>query len=122
LHAKTQKIGNVEDGRAARGERGAPQGAVISPILANVYLHYVYDLWVQRWRRTRASGDMIVIRYAGDTIVGLQHEHEAKAFLDDFKERMRAFELALHPITMTVHLITKLRDGALFRHDGRAQM
>ena len=54
---------------------------VISPILANVYLHYVYDLWVHRWRRTVASGDMIVIRYADDTIVGFQHEHEAKAFL-----------------------------------------
>jgi hypothetical protein len=70
---------------------------VISPILANVYLHYVYDLWVHRWRRTRASGDMIIIRYADDTVVGFQHEHEAKAFLDDLKERLRAFGLALHP-------------------------
>jgi hypothetical protein len=68
---------------------------VISPILANVYLHYVYDLWAHRWRRNKAS-DMIVIRYADDTIVGFQHEHEARAFLDDLKERMRAFELALH--------------------------
>ena len=96
LVAKWLKVGIVEDGRVTRGERGAPQGAVISPILANVYLHYVYDLWVHRWRRTKASGDMIVIRYADDTIVGFQHEHEAKAFLDDLKERMRAFELALH--------------------------
>jgi hypothetical protein len=70
---------------------------VISPILANVYLHYVFDLWVHRWRLTKASGDMIVIRYADDTIVGFQHEHEARAFLDDLKERMRKFELALHP-------------------------
>lgn len=70
---------------------------MISPILANVYLHYVYDLWVHRWRRTKASGDMIVIRYADDMIVGFQHEHEAKAFLDDLTERMRAFELALSP-------------------------
>jgi RNA-directed DNA polymerase len=97
LVAKWLKVGIVEDGRVTRGERGAPQGAVISPILANVYLHYVYDLWVHRWRRTKASGDMIVIRYADDTIVGFQHEHEAKAFLDDLKDRMRAFELALHP-------------------------
>jgi group II intron reverse transcriptase/maturase len=97
LVAKWLKVGIVEDGRVTRGERGAPQGAVISPILANVYLHYVYDLWVHHWRRTRASGDMIVIRYADDTIVGFQHEHEATAFLDDLKERMRAFELALHP-------------------------
>src|SRR6516162_8627498 len=69
---------------------------VISPILANVYLHYVYDLWTHRWRR-KATGDVIVIRYAGDAIVGFQHEHEAKAFLHDLQERMREFELALHP-------------------------
>ena len=87
----------VENGRRTRGVCGAPQGAVISPILANVYLHYVFDLWVHRWRLTRASGDMIVVRYADDTIVGFQHEHEARAFLDDLKERMRQFELALHP-------------------------
>ena len=80
-----------------RGVCGAPQGAVISPILANVYLHYVFDLSVHRWRLTKASGDMIVIRYADDTIVGFQHEHEARAFLDDLKERMRKFELALPP-------------------------
>jgi len=70
---------------------------VVSPILANVYLHYVYDLWAHRWRQMTASGDMIVVRYADDTIVGFQHEHEAKAFLHDLQERMRAFELALHP-------------------------
>src|SRR6201999_283895 len=56
-----------------------------------------FDLWVHRWRLAKASGDMIVIRYADDTIVGFQHEHEARAFLDDLKERMRKFELALHP-------------------------
>jgi RNA-directed DNA polymerase len=97
LIAKWLKVGVVEDGRATRSMCGAPQGAVISPILANVYLHYVYDLWVHRWRRNKASGDMIVIRYADDTIVGFEHEHEARAFLDDLKERMRKFELALHP-------------------------
>lgn len=68
-----------------------------SPILANVYLHYVFDPWVHRWRLTKAPGDMIVIRYADNTIVGFQHEHGARAFLDDLKERMRKFELALHP-------------------------
>jgi hypothetical protein len=72
---------------------------VISPILANVYLHYVFDLWVHHWRLTKASGDMIVIRYADDTIVGFQHEHEAWTFLEELKERMRKFELALHPDT-----------------------
>src|SRR3984893_14878502 len=96
LIAKWLKVGITEDGRVTRSERGTPQGAVISPILANVYLHYVYDLWTHRWRR-KATGDVIVIRYADDTIVGFQHEHEAKAFLHDLRERMREFELALHP-------------------------
>src|SRR5215467_9580488 len=76
LVAKWLKVGVVEDGRVTRGKRGTPQGAVISPILANVYLHYVFDLWTHRWRR-KATGDVIVIRYADDTIVGFQHEHEA---------------------------------------------
>src|ERR1019366_4982097 len=97
LIAKWLKVGTVEDGRRTRGVCGAPQGAVISPILANVYLHYVFDLWVHRWRLTKATGDMIVIRYADDTIVGFQHEHEARTFLDELKDRMRKFELALHP-------------------------
>jgi hypothetical protein len=96
LIAKWLKVGITEDGRVTRSERGAPQGAVISPILANVYLHYVYDLWTHRWRH-KATGDVIVIRYADDTIVGFQHEHEAKAFLHDLQERMRAFELT-HPV------------------------
>jgi Reverse transcriptase (RNA-dependent DNA polymerase) len=97
LIAKWLKVGIVEDGRRIPGVCGAPQGAVISPVLANVYLHYVFDLWVHRWRRTKASGDMIVVRYADDTIVGFQHEHEARTFLDELKERMGKFELALHP-------------------------
>lgn len=97
LIAKWLKVGIIENGRVTRGQCGAPQGAVISPTLANVYLHYTYDLWVHRWRRTKANGDMIVVRYADDTIIGFEHEHEAKAFLHDLHERLRAFELALHP-------------------------
>jgi len=97
LIAKWLKVGIIEDGRVTRSQVGAPQGAVISPILANAYLHYVHDLWVQRWRQTKANGDMIVVRYADDQIVGFEHEHEAKAFLHDLHERLRAFELALHP-------------------------
>ena len=77
LIAKWLKVGITEDGRVTRSERGTPQGAVISPTLANVYLHYVYDLWAHR-RRCKATGDVIVIRYADDTIVGFQHEHEAR--------------------------------------------
>jgi group II intron reverse transcriptase/maturase len=97
LIAKWLKVGVVEDGRVTHSDRGAPQGAVISPILANVYLHYVYDLWVHRWRRTKATGDVIVVRYADDTIVGFEHEHEARAFLQELQERMGLFDLTLHP-------------------------
>src|SRR5262245_6934048 len=97
LIAKWLKVGIIEDGRVTRSQCGAPQGAVISPTLANVYLHYTYDLWVHRWRQTKATGDMIVVRFADDTIVGFEHEHEAKTFLQDLHERMRSFELALHP-------------------------
>jgi RNA-directed DNA polymerase len=97
LIAKWLKAGITEDGRVTRSTRGAPQGAVISPILANVYLHYVFDLWTHRWRG-KATGDVIVIRYADDTIVGFQHEHEAREFLDDLKERLGKFELTLHPM------------------------
>jgi RNA-directed DNA polymerase len=81
LIAKWLKVGIIEDGRVTRAQCGAPQGAVISPTLANAYLHYVHHLWVHRWRQTKATGDMIVVRFADDTIVGFEHEHEAKAFL-----------------------------------------
>jgi RNA-directed DNA polymerase len=70
---------------------------VISPILANIYLHYVFDLWVHQWRRRKATGDVIVVRFADDTIVGFEHEHEAQAFLHDLQERMGLFDLTLHP-------------------------
>jgi group II intron reverse transcriptase/maturase len=97
LITKWLRVGVVEDGRVTRSERGAPQGAVISPVLANVYLHYVYDLWVHRWRHTKATGDVVVVRYADDTIVGFEHEHEARQFLQDLQERMGLFDLTLHP-------------------------
>src|SRR5215471_11229360 len=64
---------------------------------ANVYLHYVYDLWVQQWRKRDASGDMIVVRYADDTIVGFQHRREAERFLRDLEDRLAEFALSLHP-------------------------
>jgi hypothetical protein len=98
LIAKWLKVGIVtKEGRIERSTRGAPQGSVVSPILANVYLHYALDLWVHRWRQEKASSDVIVIRYADDFIAGFQHEGEAKAFRQDLQERLRKFELALHP-------------------------
>jgi hypothetical protein len=70
---------------------------VISPILANIYLHYAFDLWSHAWRRKRASGDVVIVRYADDILLGFQYEREARAFLQDLQARVRKFELALHP-------------------------
>jgi RNA-directed DNA polymerase len=97
LIAKWLKVGITDGNRVTRSSRGAPQGAVISPILANIYLHYAFDLWAHAWRQKRASGDVIVIRYADDIVLGIQHEREGQAFLRDLRERLRKFELALHP-------------------------
>jgi RNA-directed DNA polymerase len=97
LIQKWLKAGVLEDRRHVMTEEGTPQGAVISPLLANIYLHYVYDLWVQTWRARYATGDMIVVRYADDTIVGFQHQGDAERFIDDLRERLAKFVLELHP-------------------------
>ncbi len=73
------------------------QGSSASPLLANVFLHYVYDLWVQQWRKQKARGDVIVVRFADDTVVGFQYESDAKQFQEELKERLLKFELELHP-------------------------
>ena len=70
---------------------------MISPLLANIYLHYVIDLWAERWRRREATGDMIIVRYADDIIVGFEHETDARRFLDAMRERLEKFALSLHP-------------------------
>ena len=70
---------------------------MISPLLANVYLHYVFDLWAQRWRRREATGDMIVVRYADDIIVGFEHATDAQRFRDAMRARLQEFSLSLHP-------------------------
>jgi RNA-directed DNA polymerase len=72
-------------------------GGVSSPLLANVYLHYVFDLWAERWRRREATGDMIMVRYADDIVVGFQHESDARRFWDAMRDRLREFALTLHP-------------------------
>ena len=97
LVKKWLKVGVIHEGRRQASERGTPQGAVISPILANVYLHYVFDLWSHAWRQSRATGDVVIVRYADDVVVGFQYEHEARAFLEALRERLRTFELVLHP-------------------------
>lgn len=97
LVRKWLRAGVSEDGIWSKTEVGTPQGAVISPLLANVYLHYVLDLWVERWRRKFAAGDVIIVRYADDFVIGFQHRREAERFLKELQGRMQEFGLALHP-------------------------
>jgi group II intron reverse transcriptase/maturase len=97
LIRKWLKAGVLEEGEWSETEEGTPQGAVISPLLANVYLHYVLDLWVGQWRKRHATGDVIVVRYVDDFVLGFQHREEADRFLDGLKERVEKFGLALHP-------------------------
>src|SRR6201982_782549 len=97
LIAKWLTAGVLEDGHLIETEEGTPQGAVISPLLANIYLHHVYDQWVHQWRQRCATGDVIVVRYADDSIVGFEHRHEAEQFLADLKARLARLGLNLHP-------------------------
>lgn len=78
-------------------EEGVPQGATASPLLANVYLHYSLDLWVNQWRKRHARGDMVVVRFADDSVLGFQHKSDAERFLADMRERLQGFSLSLHP-------------------------
>jgi group II intron reverse transcriptase/maturase len=89
--------GVIEDGKWAASEEGSPQGASVSPLLANVYLHYVYDVWVDWWRRTQAHGQVITVRFADDFIVGFEYEEDARRFLDELRVRFAKFGLELHP-------------------------
>jgi retron-type reverse transcriptase len=97
LIQKWLKAGVSEDGEWSETKVGTPQGAVISPLLANVYLHYVFDLWVEAWRKKVAEGDVIAIRYADDLVVGFEHRAEAERFLKEFQERLAKFGLEVHP-------------------------
>src|SRR5215470_2869926 len=97
LIQKWLKAGVSEDGQWSETKVGTPQGAVVSPLLANVYLHYVFDLWVEAWRKKVARGDVIVVRYADDLVVGFQNRADAERFLIEFRERLARFGLELHP-------------------------
>src|ERR1700726_4145320 len=97
LIPKWLKEGVSEEGEWSETQAGTPQGAVISPLLANVYLHYVFDLWIEVWRRKVASGEVVVVRYADDLVVGFQHRKDAERFLAEFQERLASFALELHP-------------------------
>jgi group II intron reverse transcriptase/maturase len=97
LIQKWLNAGVLEDGKWECSEEGTPQGGSASPLLANVYLHYVFDLWAHHWRTTKAKGDVIITRWADDFVVGFQHRSEAEQFLAELKERFLKFGLKLHP-------------------------
>ncbi|MGC8808449.1 MAG: group II intron reverse transcriptase/maturase [Thiomonas sp.] len=97
LIRKWLRAGILEDGTVTVSDRGTGQGSVISPLLANVYLHYVLDLWAERWRRHEATGDMIIVRYADDVVVGFEYEADASRFLEAMHTRFAEFALSLHP-------------------------
>src|SRR4030081_293623 len=115
LIQKWLKAGILEDGIVAVSDKGTGQGEVISPLLANIYLHYVLDLWAERWRRREATGDMIIVRYADDFIVGFQHEADARRFWDDMRKRFEEFSLSLNPDK------TRLIEFGRFAVERRAQ-
>jgi RNA-directed DNA polymerase len=96
LIQKWLKAGVVEDGVWSASEEGSPQGATISPLLANVYLHYVFDLWAQQWRRRYARGDVLIVRYADDILLGFQHRSDAERFQRDLAQRLAKFRLGLN--------------------------
>jgi RNA-directed DNA polymerase len=95
LLGKWLKAGVIEHGIWSETVQGTPQGASASPLLANVYLHYVFDLWADRWRRQHAHGDVILVRYADDYIAGFEHEDDARRFLADLRDRLATFGLEL---------------------------
>ena len=97
LIQKWLKAGILEDEVVTVDDRGTGQGSVISPLLANIYLHYCFDLWAERWRRQEAHGDMIIVRYADDLVVGFQQEGDARRFLDAMRDRLGEFQLSRHP-------------------------
>jgi RNA-directed DNA polymerase len=91
------KAGVMEEGRFHSSEEGTPQGAVISPVLANLYLHYVFNLWAHRWRRRNARGQVILVRFVDDIVTGFEREWEAPLFLQDLATRLETFGLKPHP-------------------------
>jgi len=97
LIQKWLSAGVLEDGKRTHSEVGTIQGGSVSPLLANLYMHYVFDLWIQQWRRKRARGDVIAVRYVDDFVIGFEHRQEAEQFLVELRERLASFGLELHP-------------------------
>jgi group II intron reverse transcriptase/maturase len=97
LIRKWLRAGVSDEGEWSKTTVGTPQGAVISPLLANVYLHYVFDLWVAHWRKTSVRGDVVVVRYADDFVMGFQYRSDAERCLRELRSRFAKFGLKLHP-------------------------
>jgi len=115
LIRKWLKAGVLEDGRWAPTESGTPQGSVVSPTLANIYLHYSFDLWAERWRHRKARGNVIYVRYADDITAGFEYEDDAQRFLAELRERLSQFALTLHPEK------TRLIEFGRFASENRAR-
>ena len=118
LIGKWLTAGVMEGGQLTQPNVGTPAGAVISPLLANAYLHYVFDLWALRWRRRIARGDMVMVRYADDTFLGFEHREEAERFLAELRERVAQFGLSLHPEKTRLIAFGRYAN-ARCRHQGR---
>lgn len=115
LIQKWLNAGILEEGKRIQVEEGTPQGGSISPLLANIYLHYVFDLWAQVWRRKRAQGDVIIVRYADDIALGFQHRDDAQRFLTELCQRFAKFGLELHPDK------TRIIEFGRFAHSNRTE-
>jgi RNA-directed DNA polymerase len=97
LIQKWLRAGVTEEGEWSKTAMGIPQGSVVSPLLANIYLHYVFDLWIKHWRKHRAAGGVIIVRYADDVVAGFEHRVDAQRFLAEWQDRLQKFGLELHP-------------------------
>jgi RNA-directed DNA polymerase len=122
LIQKWLNAGVLEDGKRIQTEEGTPQGGSASPLLANVYLHYVFDLWVRVWRQKRAQGDMMVVRFADDIVLGFQYKADAERFWQELGERFRRFRLELHPDkTRLVEFGRFAADNRQWRGEGKPE-
>jgi group II intron reverse transcriptase/maturase len=121
LIKKWLKAGVIENGEWKASEGGSPQGSSISPLLANIYLHYVLDLWVQQWRRRHARGDVIIVRWADDFVVGFQYGDEASRFKEAVRDRLQKFSLELHPEKTRLIRFGRFARRDCERFDGRSK-
>jgi group II intron reverse transcriptase/maturase len=119
LIKKWLRAGVVENGKWSANDGGSPQGASISPLLANIYLHYVLDLWAQQWRKKTAQGDMIIVRWADDFVVGFQNRQDAERFLKELQNRFDKFSLLLHPDKTRLIRFGRFARSNCKRCDGR---